>query len=229
MKKLISSSVIVFAVALLAPQILQAQGTITYLSNMIEPSIGNFPVGSNSWLAVPFITGNNPGGYILNSIQIEMADASGSPSDFTAMLYLPPNGNPQGAPGNFLTTLTGSADPATNGIYTYAAPANFVLAGEYFLVVAGGTAITDGAYEWSKTSQSSYNLTGLGNWQIGVVAGPGSYVTTSMNGSTWSSAPNTYLQFAINATAVPEPSSEILLGLGGVFFGLVRWKAKSIP
>jgi hypothetical protein len=68
MKKLISSSVIVFTVAFLAPQIIQAQGTITYVSNLGQASTGSDKVGSNSWLAASFEAGNNASGYLLNSV-----------------------------------------------------------------------------------------------------------------------------------------------------------------
>jgi hypothetical protein len=241
MKKLISNSVIFFTVAFLAPQILQAQGTITYLSNLGQPSTGSRAVGTNSWLAMAFNTGNNPGGYILNSIQLEMADATGSPTNFTAMIYTldtePGVGGP--FPGSSLGTLDGSLSPVGNGIYTYTddsnitlspSPSRYSLNGYYFIVLTGGTAISRGpftgtnvgAYDWSLAGTNSYNPTG--GWGV---AGETSYYSFN-NGLSWTPIESFFPQFAINATAIPEPSSEILLGLGGVFFGLVRWKAKSI-
>jgi hypothetical protein len=59
--KTIINGLIVFAVALLAPQIAQAQGTI-YMSNLGQTSAGTDAVGSNSWMAVYFITGTNADG-----------------------------------------------------------------------------------------------------------------------------------------------------------------------
>ncbi len=61
MKKQIVSIIIVFAVALLAPQITQAQGTTTFLSNLGQTSAGSNPVSDNTWLAAEFATGNNGG------------------------------------------------------------------------------------------------------------------------------------------------------------------------
>jgi hypothetical protein len=227
MKKLISSSVIVFAVAFLAPQIAPAQGTITYLSNLGQPSTGSLAVGSNSWLAAGFVTGSNTGAYLLDSIQLALPDASGNPSNFTAMIYT--GGGFTGIfPVSSLGTLDGSLSPVSSGVYTYTDDSNITLSpnGYYFIVLTGGTAVANGAYEWSLTDTYSYNPSG--GW--GVLSNEGQVAAyyKSSQGTSWIGQ-FADIQFAINATAIPEPSSEILLGLGGVFLGLVRWKAKSIP
>jgi len=85
MKNIVISGVIVLVVALLTPQIVQAQGTI-YLSNLGQPSAGSLAVGSDSWQAAIFTTGTNADGYVLNSIQLAMTDAFGTPNGFTVML-----------------------------------------------------------------------------------------------------------------------------------------------
>jgi hypothetical protein len=223
MKKLISSSVIVFTVALLAPQIAPAQGTITYLSNLGQPSTGSLAIGINSWLAAEFRTGNNASGYLINSIQLGLTDASGNPSNFTAMIYTEV-GFDGSNPGSSLGTLDGSLSPVSSGVYTYADDSNITLSPNaiYYIVLTAGTAVGNGAYEWSLTSSVSYNPNGGWGWFQ-----PYNPFHSS-DGLNWYGYLNTNPQFAINATAIPEPSSEILLGLGGVFFGLVRWKAKSI-
>ena len=220
----IIGGVIVLVFGFLTPQIAQAQGTI-YLSNLGEPSTGSRAVGSNSWLAVPFVTGINDGGYILNSIQLGVADASGNPGGFTVMLYAT---KPLSAsPGNSLGALSGSTDPATSGVYTYSPAGNLTLSEftEYLIVLTAGTAVANGAYQWSFTSTSSYNQ--AGRWSIGTFAGPGPFLS-SINGSSWSPIPTTYLQLAINATAVPEPGGLGLFVLGGLLFGFGRWKAKAV-
>jgi hypothetical protein len=111
----IISRALVFACALLAPQNLHAQGTMTYLSNLGQLSNGSNAVGSDSWLAALFYTGANAAGYSLDSVQLGMADASGSPSDFTAMIY-GMNSKMIGGifPGSSLGTLDGSLVGATN-------------------------------------------------------------------------------------------------------------------
>jgi hypothetical protein len=206
----IINGILVLAVGLSARQIVQAQGT-TYLSNLGQSSTDSYAVGSGSWYASFFETGTNVGGYSLNSIQLAMADASGNPSGFTVMIYA----NRLGAvlPGSSLGTLNGSTDPATGGSYTYTDDSNITLlpSTPYFVVLTAGTVIADGAYEWSLTGIDSYNPSG--GW-----AANGGRVYTSSNGSSWTGIPVAYPQFAISATAVPEPSALALSVLGGLGF-----------
>jgi hypothetical protein len=221
MKKAILLPILALALALLPPQIARAQGTI-YLSNLGQSPVGSLAVGSNSWVAAGFYTGTNPGGYVLNSVQLGMTDASGNPSDFTAMLYYPLVGGPPSGPGRSLATLNGSLDPVTAGTYTYAAPSNLTLppSTEYFIVLTAGTAVANGAYEWSLSGTDSYNPSeGWSN-----LGG----VWTSSNGSflSWNLT-SSFPQFAINASPVPEPSTLGLLALGGFF--LVRQRRKACP
>jgi hypothetical protein len=206
---------------LLAPQIIQAQGTI-YLSNLGQPSASSMAVGSDSWLAAGFETGTNAGGYLIESIQLGMEDALGNPSGFTVMLYKSVAGGPA-RPGNVAATLDGSLNPVTAGIYTYSAPSNFTLLPnfQYFIVLTAGTVIANGAYEWSLASENSYNPsdgwnTQGGNW-------------TSSNGSisSWNSTSG-FPQFAINATPIPEPGVLGLFGLGGLCFLWHRRKTKAV-
>jgi hypothetical protein len=207
---------IMSVVALLVSQLIQAQGTITYLSNLGQTSTGSNPVGSDSWLAAGFQTGNNVGGYMLDSIQLGMTNASGNPSDFTVMLYKPAGGGPP-IPGSRLITLNGSLDPETAGIYTYTPSSNFNLLPNYryFIVVTAGTTVADGAYEWSYAGANSYNPSDGWSNQGGV--------WTSNDGSisSWNSIAS-FPQFAIEAIAVPEPSPSWMLLLGGGIFIYVR-------
>ncbi len=139
MKNIIISSVIVLT-SILAPQIIQAQGTMTYLSNLGQPSDGSNTVGNDSWLAALFYTGTNSTGYTLNSIQLGMADASGNPSNFMVMLYSAV-GVTGIFPGSSLGTLDGSLNPTTAGIYTFTTASNLMLSPDtqYFIVLTAGT------------------------------------------------------------------------------------------
>jgi hypothetical protein len=226
LKKTISGIFCVFG--LFIPQITQAQGT-TYLSNLGEPSTGSVSVGSDSWLAVAFFTGTNVSGYSLNSIQLAMTDASGNPSGFTVMLC-----GFNGLPGSSLGTLSGSTDPSTAGIYTYTPAANLTLlprAG-YSIVLTAGTAVADGAYGWSYGSyagNNTYNQSG--GWGTFVDVYALGEIYTSTDGLSWGMHANGFFsnpQFAINATAVPEPNILSLLGLGGLGFLWHRRKAKTV-
>jgi hypothetical protein len=219
MKNLIFSGIIVLVVGLSAPQTSQAQGT-TYASNLEQPSTVSAAVGSDSRLAAMFFTGTNSSGYFLNSFQLGMNDASGTPSSFTVMLYTAV-GVTGLFPGSSLGSLSGSPDPATAGTYTYSAPSNLTLSQRttYFIVLTAGTSVANGAYEWSLAGTSSYNP--IGNWAA-------TAFFHSSDGSSWSHISGVYPQLAINATPlVPEPAVSALLAFGGLCFLWLRRKAKT--
>ena len=201
---------IVLVVGLFAQQIIQAQET-TYLSNL-GTSTGSIPVGSDSWLEMAFETGINPGGYTLNSIQLEMADAAGSPNGFTLKIE-PAHDSSGDLPGDGpgLGIFDGSPNPTARGIYTYTPVANITLLPStvYLIVLSADTSVVDGACEWSVGTSGPVPNHG---W---AAAGG---VFQSNNGS----PPTPYSndgQYAINATAVPEPSAFVLFGLGALLFG----------
>jgi hypothetical protein len=204
-KRACSTGILVLAAILLAPQIIQAQGT-TYLSNLGLTPTGSNPVGSDSWLAAEFQTGNNLSGYTLNSIDLEMADASGTPDGFTVMIYSTFPG--AGIPKSSIGTLNGSANPSTIGIYTYTPATSLTLSQYtvYFVVLTAATPVADGAYNWSNSGAYTYNPNG--GW-LTVEKG-----WTSSDGSSWNGSTTFYPQFAITATPVPEPSAETFLGFG---------------
>ena len=220
MKKIVLLAIPVFALAVLPPQILQAQGT-TYLSNLDQSSSGTLAVGSNSWLAAAFSTGFDAGGYVLDSVQLSLADASGSPSGFTVMLYATSPNTP--APFSYLSTLHGSLDPVAAGVYTFTPASTLTLRPGVFydVVLTAETPIAAGAYEWSFATTSSYNPSG--GWFAGLS------VLTSGNGSppSWHVSAGNYAQFAINAS-VPEPSALALLALGGFLFFWHRRNAMAV-
>jgi hypothetical protein len=224
MKNAICRGIICFVVTLAAPRIVQAQGT-TYLSNLGQPSDGSNAVGSDSWLAALFFTGTNSSGYMLDSLQLAITDASGNPSGFTVMLYSAFIGGGGTFPGSSLGTLDGSLNPTTAGIYTFTPASNLTLSPHttYFIMLTAGTAVVNGAYEWSVMNTPSYNP--VDKWL-------GAITSTSMNGSSWRPLPTypqlDYSQYAINATPIPEPNVLGLLGLGGLTFLWHRRKAKAV-
>jgi hypothetical protein len=215
MNKLIISSILFFGVGLSAPPPVQAQGTL-YLSNLEMPSTGAAPVGSDSWLGMDFLTGTNAGGYLLNSVQFALGNASGNPSGFTAMIYASGNIPIGDYIGHNIGTLNGSLDPVAAGIYTFSPASDLILSPgtEYYLVLTAGTPIADGTYNWSYTD--TFPPTQTGGW-LG-----GSYFATSTDGTYGGLPPQLrghYAQFGINATElpVPEPSTFFLLVLGGLW------------
>jgi hypothetical protein len=200
------------ALGLLRPHMMPAQGTI-YLSNLGESSAGSSAVGSDQWIATRFNTGTNSGGYFLNSIQLLIASASGSPSGFSVFLY---DINLARQPGTSLGGLSGS-DPAAPGIFTYSTSGiTLPPFGSYFIVVTSATAVANGSYLWSRAATSIYNP--VGQW----TAFGNSY--TSSDGSQWTRFDSPY-QFAVYATVVPEPAIFALAGLSLV--GLSFWRHTS--
>ena len=218
MRTAINTCFIVCAVALLSPQATRAQGSTTYLSNLGQPSTGSVAVGSNSWVATTFRTGPNASGYALDSIQLGMANASGSPSGFTVMIYAMSTAAP--IPGNSLDTLEGSLDPASSGIYTYTPASSLILSSEtyYYIVLTAGTATANGAFDWSYVNADSYNPSG--GW-----TGFGGAIPSS-NGLSWSGGPSVYPQYSIDAEAIPEPGTLSLFTLAGL--GLLWHRRKAM-
>ena len=134
------SGVFVLVATLLAPQIVRAQGTMTYLSNLDQASAGSLAVGSNSWVAFGFQAGSDASGYVLNSVQLAMTDASGNPSGFTVLLYLAtrvPGAGSVWTPASKIGTINNSLSPTTGGIYTFTAVSNLTLTpnSSYFIVL----------------------------------------------------------------------------------------------
>ncbi len=204
----------VAALSVSAPTVLQAQGTSTYLSNLEQPSAGSSAVGSDSWLAAGSGTGANPGGYLINFVQITLTDPSGAPGNLTVMLYTDKLGG--FSPANNLGALNGPDMPATAGSYNYIPGSSLTLSPntDYFIVLTASSKVATGAYDWSSSGANNYNPNG-GWFSLG-----GGW--TSGNGTSWNAGAAVFSQFAINATAAPEPGTLGLLALGGLVFGLRR-------
>jgi hypothetical protein len=222
MNKTLIRGVIILGLGLFAPQILPAQGSTTFLSNLAQTLTGSAAVGSDSWYAADFITGNNPGGYALNSIQLAMADSSGNPSGLTVMVYSSVAGIAV-FPGSSVGTLSGSANPTISGTYTYTPASSLALLANtaYFIVLTGGTTVANGAYDWSVTSDPSPGYTSY-HW------GGETFFADSSDGSHWSYTPANYGQFALTATPTPEPCVISLFALGGLLIALQRRKTRSV-
>jgi hypothetical protein len=202
----------ILAAGIFAPSFVQAQGTL-YVSNLGQTPTGSAVVGSDSWIAQTIHTGNNPGGYALNSIQLLMDAASGSPSGFAVSIYSTSGGN--NPPGSSLGSLGGS-DPATGGIFTYTA-SDITLSPStwYLVVVTAATPVAQSAYDWSAAN--------------GQTQGNGFIIDdtyfSSPDGSSWTfHLRQDVFQLGIYATPVPEPSTLALVALGALFLGFRRWR-----
>jgi hypothetical protein len=85
----------------------------------------------------------------------------------------------------------------------------------YFIVLTSGTPVSSGAYNWSI---GSGGFTAIGGWY------PGGDYLASPDGSSWVGYRPNPFQYAVNATAIPEPPICALVGLGLV--GLSFWRGK---
>jgi hypothetical protein len=217
MKKMIVVGVIVLVLGLVVPETARSQGTL-FVSSLGQPSTGSAALGSDSLLATTFLTGNNPDGYALDSLQLDMTPATGDPGGFTVQLYTAGNYNGTVVPVSSLGILTGSSDPVNAGLYTYTASGLTVAPSTlYFVVLSAGTPVASGAYAWSFDNSPAVTS---GGWS------GSDFLLSSSDGSSWK-ANFEDAQFSLTATAVPEPEPLYLLGLPGVlFFVWRRWRVK---
>jgi hypothetical protein len=198
------------AVYLLLPQRAAAQGTL-YVSNLGQTPTDSAAIGSDSWIAQRFIMGVSPNGNSLNSIQLLMNAASGSPSNFVVSIY----SSLGGVPASNLGNLTGS-DPSAGGIFTYTASGITLSASTiYFVVLTSATDIANGAYSWSAANGETVGSSGIID----------DVYFSSPDGLSWTGyARQDVFQMAIYATPVPEPSTYALAGLGLAILSFLRRK-----
>jgi len=208
-KKAIHIAAVLLIVALLIDQPAHAQGTL-YVSNFGPGIDGGYALGNNLWLAQGFETGPDAGGYVLNSVQLDMASATGNPSGFTLSIY---SAGLNGSPSADLGILSGSANPSSSGVYTYTTSGLMLAPStDYFIVATSATPTTQGYYMWVEDLFGA-GYSSVDEWLILSVAG-------SSNGSAWTGLRAWGFETAIYATDVPEPSTWILclLGSGLAFY-----------
>ncbi len=182
-----------------------AQGTLylSYLGGTYSSGIG---VDSEHWQAVSFTTGTAANGYNLDSLQIRIAGVSGTPSGFYLSLY----DNQGGAPGSSLQPLSGPT-PTGAGIYTFTASSLTLAPSTVYWAVATSPDLgqTGKAAYWAFYSDDYFPSDG---WNLS--ASPNGH---SFNGTAWNvGGGGSPFTIAINATAVPEPASLSLLGMGAL-------------
>jgi hypothetical protein len=223
MRKIAIGAFVGLALGLLGIQNSRAQGTVTYVSNLGQPSSGSVSVGGNAWYAADFISGVNMAGYFLDSVQLQLTDPSGAPSGFTVMIYVGAAGLGAIYPSSSVGILAGSANPTTDGLYAYTPTSSLTLLPntEYFVVLTSTTPVANGAYDWSTTGTGSPGFNSY-HWVCETA------FQSSSDGLNWNFTSANYGQFAINATAAPEPGVVGLLVAGGLVFGWRRWKARSV-
>lgn len=190
------------------------------LSNLGQGSSGfgfgagtNAPAtGANLMRAETFQTGINSKGYRLNSVTLGMGGSTGSGlGDFVLQLYAAGPFQPTTSLGNF----TVPSNPLATGQYTYVFPnTSLVLAPQtYYAIVVrspGSVGPTISQYGW-RTVSSGPDPISDPKWLFF------DHLTNTEGQSTWLSTRSGHFQLSIDATAVPEPGTLVLIM--GVFAG----------
>jgi hypothetical protein len=188
-----------------------AAAQTTFISNLAESDNSDLAIrspssGGPSMIAGAFDTGN-ASLYNLNSIALRMDNAFGTPGGGFNLSVWTDNA---GVPDTLIGTLTGNADPATAGTYTYnASGITLSPLTQYWVVATSLSSNPDpqNYYFWAVTQSNAYSSSGGWSMVTGVNYG-------SNDGTNWEAqAPDYTLQFSVTATAVPEPGTVTLIML----------------
>lgn len=181
------------------------------VSNLNETPVSSFPVGqSNWWAGNQFITDASAASFQLDSVTLSMDTAMNTGGGFFVAIY----SNGVGEPGTQLELLSGVANPATAGEYTYTSTGLTLAPNTSYWVVAGISGGT-GIYPWKVENDAEVHFTGP--WQI---PSTDTHITSFQNGGdNWrNDLPHDGFArlFSVSATAIPEPATMQVLLFGGV-------------
>jgi hypothetical protein len=199
----------------------------TVISNLGQASSGfGFGVGtndpptlSNLMRAQTFRTGLQSQGYRLNSVTLSVGGSTGSGlGSFQVQLFAAGPFLPTTSLGNFSVT----SDPVGPGQYTYAFtnPSVVLSPQTYYAIVArspSSAGPTVSQYGWRTSSTSTLDASSDPNWLLF------DQLVKTEGSANWNSIRSGPYQFAIDATAIPEPSA-ILLAAVGCTCLLLRWR-----
>jgi hypothetical protein len=172
------------------------------------------PATTNTIRGQEFFTGATAPGYRLNSVTLHLAGAAGTPGDFVLELYEGPvSGVAVGPIGEF----TVSSNPVAAGHHTFNFADDLILGpGTRYMIVASAPDVagnTVSRYGWHL---GNFQGSPAGAWGIN-----GQWVS-SIGAASWAPVRSGPFQFAIDATAVPEPASVALAAIGFTLLAIVR-------
>jgi hypothetical protein len=183
---------------------------LTYIDNLNQTTSSTNNLFQN-WYGTQFTTDASAPFFSLDNITISVFSAASPGSPFTVNIF----SDASGEPGSVLGVLTGTT-PTGAGNFTFAATGITLSASTpYWVVVQVSGAST---YLIADTHSSTIG----GTW---LTTTGGDFSTNS--GALWvnSDAFGDRNQYALNATAVPEPS-EYATMLGASALGLVLWRRR---
>jgi len=187
----------------------------TMITNMSESSDYWASISETGWRAQKFKTDASAATFTLDSVVLKIGNSMQG-GNFFVKIYNTAGSEGVWLPDNssVLGTLTGNADPFMGGDCTYTASGITLQASTNYWIVAGVSS-GSGSYEWIGTNST----TTTGAWSITATNTTAESVNS---GSNWTSLDGRPLMFAVNATAVPEPSGVLLLMAGGGVLAFVR-------
>ncbi len=180
-----------------------------YVSTLEQPSASTgYGITSSQYLGVGFTTGGSLGGYQLNEVTLSLYWINDEVSLLAPKIYASEAGTglPVGGPLFADFALITPGTEATD--YTFTVTAPFLLTANTAYVLTFGSSAIMGGYGALATSDPSTNV---GGWSMGDFM-----AVTSDSGATWGRGDSLNLKVSVDASAVPEPSAFIFLGVAGM-------------
>jgi len=197
-------------------QLVTAQGT-TYLDNLSQPHQYYADVTYSKWVASRFVTDGSAQSFSLNSVLFGGVYAATAGGNFQVDIYSTGAGS---TVGSLVGALSGASSPDSLGQYTFTATGITLQANtSYWLVTKVTSGLADYRVSYTQDTAAS------GGWTIPLT---NTYSWSTNQGSSWGTYGGYWpYRYKIEATAVPEPSSPVLVLFGASLLSFVWVKRSS--
>lgn len=186
-----------------------------YLSNLDEPSDSDYPaIGGGLWVAQAFTTGSDAY-YSINSITLSMLDGEDTPDEPMRLRLYNSSGNFVGSDTGVSFVVVGNPFSNQGGLFAWLPEVPLILEGSTKYWVALTSLSTVGEYAWSFTNTLSYDSEE--NWGIPSTF---TYALSENFGNEWDYHDGLPQQMSVDGSAVPEPGTWALVGMGALAVGL---------